>query len=70
MLTSALSMILATSSQKDGERMDIGGERIDSPAKISSSSEEPVFHKGTNGLRSDGTWNKQNYLPLNLSVSG
>lgn len=42
----------------------------DSLAKISNSSEEPVFHKGTNQMRSDYTWNKQNVLSLNLSVNG
>lgn len=62
MLSSALSMILATSPQKGGERVDIGGERIDNPAKISNSSEELVSHIGTHRMISDCTWNKQNIL--------
>lgn len=51
-LTSALSIILATRPQKDSGRVDIGEERYDSP-KVFNFSEEPAIHKGTNGLRSD-----------------
>lgn len=45
-------------------------ERKNSPAKSFSFSEEPVFPKGLDGLRSDGIWSQQNFLSLNLSVNG
>lgn len=45
--------------------------KIYCPAKIyiDSFSEEPVFPKGKNGLRSDGIWSQQNFLSLNLQVN-